>query len=211
MKTIQLFMTIIIFSCLGCGKQKLDTKTLSGHLYKDCSETPVKNQALYLFQRVNSGTGPSGKLAECTTDSTGYFTFDYQESSGENLVIKYTNTGGSALEIRATDYGNKLENLKAYYYPTCKIIVRLNVTRPYTSADTLFANDMRNITGTVKLAGPFIDGQILYIVPSFGMLTPTLNYSIYKQGYWINNPTSIQYVDLNAKPCIDNIVTFAVK
>ncbi len=138
---------------------------LSGHLFNDCSMTPVANKEISLYQSVSGGViSPTygGKiLANATTDANGYFQFKYKDDGGSVMEIQYKAGAGYNSIMEEIPKQTTDENLVLYLNPTTNIQVSLNVINPHTVNDTLHITDYNNLPNDLVIPGPFFS-QTLY-------------------------------------------------
>ena len=117
------------------------------------------------------GTRLEGETTKgtCTTDSTGYFKMNYKANdSGDDLELRFANSNYAIVYLPSNPIVN-IDNAKLYGVSTCSITVKLNVTNPKTTNDTLVVDDARNPGATVKVAGPFLNGYIVYTANNFNL------------------------------------------
>mgnify|MGYP001364662422 CR=1 FL=1 len=143
MKKLTVIAGVILLALFtSCLKIKDDhIYILSGHLFNDCSMTPVANKEIVLYQSVSGGViSPTygGKiLANATTDANGYFQFKYKDDGGSVLKIQYKAGAGYNSIMEEIPKQTTDENLVLYMNPTTNIQVSLNVINPHTVNDTL--------------------------------------------------------------------------
>ena len=208
-----LIIGVALIAMLGGCKKILNPSEpehyISGHLYNDCGGTPIKNRGLYIYREGLRGAGETIK-GTCTTDSTGYFKMNYRaNNAGEPLELRFANSNYAIVYLPGNPIVN-IDGAKLYGVSTCNIIVKLNVTNPRTSADTLVVDDARNPGATVKVAGPFLNGYIVYTANNFNLLVPYITGKRLDMGFYLNTPI------FNSKPfiaeaCKNNIVTIDIQ
>lgn len=204
-----LFSFLIIFFFSACKKSgSEETFYYSGHLYDHCGGLPVKGKELYIYQHVSAG-GNGGTLGSGTTDSTGYFkiSFNNAAKSPDEIEIRYANSNYAVFSTPGYNLEN-LSDLKVYEVSTCNISVALNVTRNYTSSDTLYISDYRTPSVPLKLAGPFTNG-VLYTASNYNLLVPSYNGASLYINYSINNTAQIEK-RFRPVVCGDNLVTIDI-
>ena len=197
---------LIITSCKKISNITEPERYITGYLYNDCSNTPIKNRGLYMYRNEPRG-GRETTKGTCTTDSTGFFKMTYRADNGpEPLEVRFANSNYAIVYLPGNSIVN-IDNAKLYGVSTCNIIVKLNVINPKTSSDTLYINDYRNPSVNLKVAGPFTSGT-LYTASNYNLLVPRYPINNLRLSYLFNNNNST-LVDkyFNAQPCKDNIVT----
>lgn len=213
MKNI-IIAAVFIISFSSCKKilsVSVPTHYISGHLYDKCGGVPVKNQGLYMHQ--NNLDPNENTKGTTTTDSNGYFKLEYNgNESSADFEIRYANSNYSVLILNGYNIIN-IDSAKLYGISTANIVVKLNVTNPKTSNDTLFVNNLNNPGTILKVSGPFVNGTTVYTASNFNLLVPRYKNSqistTIKMGYYINTPPA-SYIDLDAIVCKNNIVTLNV-
>lgn len=200
---------LIITSCKKISNITEPERYITGYLYNDCSNTPIKNRGLYMYRNEPRG-GRETTKGTCTTDSTGFFKMTYSADNGpEPLEVRFANSNYAIVYLPGNPIVN-IDNAKLYGVSTCNIIVKLNVTNPRTSADTLVVDDARNPGATVKVAGPFLNGYIVYTANNFNLLVPYITGKRLDMGFYLITPI------FNSKPfiaevCKNNIVTIDIQ
>ena len=177
---------------------------ISGHLYNDCGGTPIKNRGLYIYREGLRGAGETTK-GTCTTDSNGYFKMIYRaNNAGEPLEFRFANSNYAIVYLPGNPIVN-IDNAKLYGISTCNITVKLNVTNPKTSGDTLYVTDFRN-SSSLKIPGPFVSGTV-YTANNFNLLTPNYPINKIRFAYLFNgdNNTAIEKY-FEVKTCQTNTV-----
>ena len=208
-----LIIGIALITMVGGCKKILNPSEpehyISGHLYNDCSGTPIKNRGLYIYREGLRGAGETTK-GTCTTDSTGYFKMDYRaNNAGEPLELRFANSNYAIVYLPGNPIVN-IDNAKLYGISTCSITVKLNVTNPKTANDTLYVNDYRNPAVNLKVAGPFTNG-ILYSALNVNLLVPNYPLNNLRLSYSFNlNPTTAVDKYFDAVPCKNNIITIDI-
>ena len=167
-----LIIGIALITMVGGCKKILNPSEpehyISGHLYNDCSGTPIKNRGLYIYREGLRGAGETTK-GTCTTDSTGYFKMDYRaNNAGEPLELRFANSNYAIVYLPGNPIVN-IDNAKLYGVTSSTNVIRLNVLTPYTSNDTLEIT--KGTLPNLKFAGPFTNG-ILFTMQDFNLLTP---------------------------------------
>ena len=208
-----LIIIIILISSLTNCKKILSVSEpehyISGHLYNDCNGIPIKNRGLYMYREAEI-RGDETTKGTCTTDSTGYFKLDYKAlSNGIPLEIRFANSNYAIIYLTGNPIVN-IDNAKLYGISTCNITVKLNVTNPKTTNDTLYVNDYRNPAVNLKVAGPFTSG-ILYSAVNFNLLVPNYPINNLRLSYSFNlNATTAVDKYFDAVPCKNNIITIVI-
>ncbi len=189
MKNIILIFTISIL-LFSCKKDNSITHTLSGQ-YIYCNGV-VYTGDFELYQE-KSGSNSSGQiLATTKTDSLGNFSFTYSTDNTQDKLILRTSSGfGYNKVLEGIDIGD-ISNLKIYNTHRYHLIVSLNITKPYTSSDTLFLQSYTNAyPNGIKIVGPFVSGRV-YVATNLYVGTPTSapNYSGNLHTYYcgLNSP-----------------------
>lgn len=173
---------------LSCKKitSNPNTYILKGKVYVDCNKVPVPNAVVIFVDNGIEGNGTgihNGNLVvgSDTTDANGNFEINYKYPDGVSVLIESNLTVGGVNTLYGVPDGKNLDNLEVFYNPSCALNIKLNVTKPYTSADTLQVNNLMTGVGNLKFAGPFTSGN-LYSVN---------NYQVLKQFYYdAENPIS---------------------
>lgn len=180
-------MTYSIF--LGaCKKDKITTNTIQGQIvvcYSPTNQVAYANSKIELYQQKDGTNIKAEILSTTTTDNIGNFTFTYATTNlSDKLIIRESSGFGYSNLITGIPIKD-VNDLKVYFAGRYNLVVSLNVTKPYTTSDTL---SIRNLNGGVnpKIAGPFRNGRI-YKEVGIGFLRDivytgteqTLNYRIY--------------------------------
>jgi hypothetical protein len=157
MKNILLIILITI-SVVSCKRESV-SYTINGQ-FLSC--TAYNNTDNYeLFQQKNGSNVNAQILATTKTDANGNFSFTYTTNNmNDKLILRQSSGFGYSKILEEIDLGN-ISNL-IIGKPIYHLIVSLNVTKPYTSNDTLFManyNSNGSPIGFVKVAGPFISGR----------------------------------------------------
>lgn len=146
-----------------------NTYTIAGHLYTDCNLEPVKNFKMRLI--IDHPNGPYGTdydmTVESTTDSNGYYKFEFKNKRDYPLVIEYSAGAGFNTLMSAIPAKTSLNDLSLHMNPSTNITVGINVNKPYTASDTLFIADFRT-NKYLAIPGPFTSGTI-YTAVNFGL------------------------------------------
>ncbi len=161
---------------------------LSGHLFNDCSMTPVANKEISLYQSVSGGViSPTygGKiLANATTDANGYFQFKYKDDGGSVMEIQYKAGAGYNSIMEEIPKQTTDENLVLYMNPTTNIQVSLNVINPHTVNDTLVIG---NFTfNPIEIPCPLASG-ILYTVNNYNTINMQYGGKTLSVGWYFKN------------------------
>ena len=192
-------LKLLVLSCLvlcfqSC-KKDIDspgdgpTYIITGRLFQDCTMLPVSNQAIDLFQEYSTGLDGhlnGGVLAQTTTDGNGNFKFEFKDMDGFTESIRISAGQGFTKLIENIPPNKSISNIEVFISLTSNIEVSLQVLNTYTSSDTLFITDFRDLSNKLKVAGPFINST-LYTAVDFPILN--INYSGNNEsiGYKINN------------------------
>ena len=209
MKNILILISIILLVS-NCKKEKTQ-RIISGQIL-NCNNgvgaPDFKNIEINLFQQKNGSNNKSKVLANTTTDSDGNFTFYYNtENTYDKLKIRTSSGFGFFILLEDIPIED-IRNLKIIR-PSYNLVVSLNVTKPFTSNDTLFVSKPDSNT-IFKIVGPFISGRIFKSknVP----LNGTLNYNENKQKITSGVYNSATAYDLSKfynieknKFCIDTV------
>jgi len=188
-----LTLTSIILLFSSC-KDDIDspgdgpTYTITGKLYQDCSMQSVANQAVDLFQEYSTGVGGlnGGILAQTTTDVNGKFTFNFKDMDGFTESIRIPAGQGYTKLLENIPQNQSISNIDVFISLTSNIQISLQVSNTYTSSDTLFITDFRNLSEKLKVAGPFLNGT-LYTAINFPILNKKYTGNGESLGYKINN------------------------
>ena len=198
-----IIITQILLSTTGCHKN-IDngTYTIKGHLYTDCSKTPIANKPLTLELKYYNNNYPVYvDLCKVTTDTSGYFEFKYSSPAGGQLYIETSAGFGFYTYLDQIPQSKNIDSINIYERPSCSIITSLNVINPYTSNDTLYLNAFDGKYKNYKIAGHFVSGQILplctYNISSVTYNNTSVTGVTYKIGY--NN--NWQTIDTSVMPC----------
>lgn len=165
------------------------TYTITGKLYLDCSMQPMSNQKVDLFQTYSSTLGGNlngGILAETTTDSDGYFKFEFKDLDGLEEKIRIPAGQGYKVLLDYIPQNENVYDLKVYVTPRTNIKVVLTALNTYSTNDTLLITDFRNLAEPLKLPGPFNSG-IVYEMPDFSLINLSYVQNILDSGYKLNN------------------------
>jgi hypothetical protein len=157
MKNLILFILTFSIFIFSCKKEKI-THTITGQ-FMPCSG--YNNTGDFeLYQQKNGSNSNAQILSTTKTDPNGKFSFTYTTDNTQDKLILRTSSGfGYANIVEGIDITD-IPDLKIFF-PSYHLIISLNVTKPYTSSDTLFMGNYNNGTpiGLVKVAGPFISGR----------------------------------------------------
>ena len=160
MKNIIIILTVSI-TIFGCKKQSPNTYTIKGQLL-NCNNgvtTPTfVNTSIDLFQQNGGSNNNSKVLANTTTDAQGNFTFSYTTTNTFDKLIIRSSSGFGFLKIIEDIPLEDLTNLKVIL-PAYNLVVGLNVIKPYTTNDTLYAT--RPDSNLIfRIVGPFVSGRL---------------------------------------------------
>jgi hypothetical protein len=166
----------LIFSLIfsGCIKEEDQEHNISGRLFQGCTNQPIANKEIVIFQHASSnwiGQVSGGIVGTTTTDNNGYFKLSFKSGNGNRLKIQTAAGAGFATLIDGIPGDKDLENVLVFYPAATTIKVKLNVINPYTAADTLFITNFSNLSSFQKVPGPFPNG-LLYTALNY----PILNY-----------------------------------
>ncbi len=162
MKNIILIIltSVVLFSC----KKEKVTYTLSGQ-FVSCSSGTQYASKFDLFQPKNTLNTIGDVIGTIQTDINGNFSVTYETNSTKKLLIRGSTGFGTDILLEGIDVGN-VSNLKIYSTFKYHLIVSLNVTKSYTSNDTLFLQSYTNAyPNGIKIAGPFLSGRV-YVAPN---------------------------------------------
>ena len=199
-----IILSITLFSC----KKKVieGTYTIKGHIYNDCSKTPLKNYLISLRNHYYENNRPKYVTCDTTyTDNNGYFEFTFTNPTSGLLYI----TGSNGIYpgfINDLPIAN-IDSLKIMFEARSSLNATLSTNESYSSKDTLYITGSGSSINT-KIVGPFKSGQIL----------PTFNYSFSANTYKDNFINSILSYKINVKgiyktitknvyPCTNDTVT----
>ena len=188
------------------------TYTITGKLYLDCSMQPMSNQKVDLFQTYSSTLGGNlngGILAETITDSDGYFKFEFKDLDGLEEKIRIPTGQGYKVLMDYIPQNQSFYDIDVIANPTSHIKVSLNATNSYTSSDTLYLTDFRNLSQKLKIAGPFTN-SIAYVANNFGIINNTFSGSSEELAYAINNSTW-KFVSFQFKTCDTTDVVISIQ
>lgn len=183
-----LILVLLLLSFQSCKKDG-PTFIVSGRLLEDCSMKPVPNQSLDLFQEYLMGLDGrlnGGILAQTTTDANGNFSFEFKDEHGSTYSIRRPAGLGYKKLIENIPQNQSIFNINVFKSLTSHIKVSLQVSNAYTTSDTLFITDFRNLSKKLKVAGPFLNGT-LYTAEDFPILNNNYAANIESIGYKINN------------------------
>lgn len=202
MKRSLFFLIALTSLVLSCTKETKPVFTLSGHIYTECGGVPVKNLEIFFKQALEGnivGTTSGGIVASSTTDSLGYFNVTFTGENGSDVAILQKEGFGYGTLIEGVPQNAK--NLTIYQIATTIVKVNLNVSKSYTSSDTLNIISLGNYSQNLKVAGPFTNGT-LYIKPNFEIGYYYYDNTIERENisYRINNMDS-KRVDFKSYPC----------
>jgi hypothetical protein len=206
---------LIIFLLLfSCKKEKV-SYTITGRFLPCTGYNNTDNYEIY--QKKNGSNVNAEILATTKTDANGSFSFTYITSNlNDKLTLRQSSGFGYSEILENIDLGD-IPNL-IIGRPLYHLILSLNVTKPYTSNDTLFVLRATLYNPiSFKIAGPFVSGRLLKIVnagfyPSasygntrqlieWGMKTPS--YNDLTTEYFVPMPTKCSgdsvYVSLDIK------------
>lgn len=163
---------ILIFQLYSCKDEYVSDKpvyTITGHLYNNCNSGPLVNFKLRLLQggayNPITGTSTGGEQATTTTDSNGYFKFEFKDLGGDNEVILYSSGVGYNAVMVNIPARISIDNIILYKQLTTNIQVRLNVINPHTSNDTLVMGNFKTMQD-LRIPGPFTSG-VLYTAANY--------------------------------------------
>jgi len=192
MKTLFLFCIALASSLLvSCIKESNgNTYNLSGRIFQSCTPTPLANREISFFQSISSnGVQTSGgDLGSTVTDANGNFSFNYKSKNNSDIKIQLPAGFGFNSIMAGIPANKNLENIVIRYGPKTTIQVRLNVSKPYTSNDTLQITDFSNLNQKLKITGPFVGGVVYNAMEfSFSDLKYETGHNTIDIGYKINN------------------------
>jgi hypothetical protein len=174
-----IIITLAVFTILSSCKKTTSSSdpvyTFKGTLYKDCSKTILANTPVALYDPIIYGglglpySGPT-ILGADTTDANGNFTISYKITTGFFPFAQFLVNGSAVMEDIRT--GTNLDGIAIYKKASNPIIVKFNVTKAYTSTDTITINDIRTYSSNLKIAGPFINNAVAYSIASYPILLP---------------------------------------
>ncbi len=159
MKKFIIFISIVALFT-NCKKEKV-SYTIKGQvvLCFNGTQTPQANKTIELYQQKNGTNVNAEVLSTTTTDNNGDFTFTYTTTNlSDGLIIRESSGFGYYNLIAGVPIIN-INDMKIYYLGRYNLVVSLNVTKPYTNNDTLYVNNLKNLT-YIKKAGPFTSGRI---------------------------------------------------
>ncbi len=213
MKKIILFIIVAILFT-NCKKEKV-AYTITGQFLPCTGYNNTDNYEIY--QKKNGSKVNAEILATTKTDANGNFSFNYTTSNlNDKLTLRQSSGFGYSeiiAEINLGDISNLIIGRPLYH-----LILSLNVTKPYTSNDTLFIRRATLYNPIdFKIAGPFTSGRLLskinssyypevifngtFQVLECGMKTP--NYNEFQKDYIVPRPTKCDgdsvYVTLDIK------------
>lgn len=199
-----LALSSLFMSFLACRKAfdlpgEGPTYTITGKLYQDCNMQPVANQKVDLFQEYSTGIGGvnGGVLAETVTDSNGYFKFEFKDKNGYTESVRIPAGLGYSKLLEFIPRNQSISNVNVFISLTSNIQVSLQVSNAYTSSDTLYITDFRDLSKKLKIVGPFLNGT-LYTTNFFPILNRSYSGNGESLGYKINNANwIIQLFTLN--------------
>lgn len=169
MKNIILtIITITIF--LSCKKEN-KVYSLTGQFLPCFGNNSNSNTEFELFRTYNNNR-KSEILGTTKTDSEGKFNFTYTtNNTNDKLILRSSSGFGYANYVKDIDVADIKDLIIGS--PTFNLVVSLNVTKTYTSSDTLFMANYNNgsPTGTIKVAGPFVSGR-KFIFNNLDIRTP---------------------------------------
>ena len=209
MKNLYIIVSII-FIAVSCKKDSPKLYTIKGQLL-NCSNgitvPTFTNTTIDLFQLNNGSNNKSKVIASTTTDNQGNFTFSYYTNNKYDKLIIRTSSGFGFFKIMEGIPLKAIDNLKVIL-PAYNLVVGLNVSKAYTSSDTLFYGKPV-IANDFKLAGPFSTGRLFKSTNI--LFLNTLSYSDNEQfvSYRINNPFGAfnrkMFIIENSKLCGDTV------
>ncbi len=190
-----LIISLLFFSC----KKDNITYTISGKLMP-CGSTNINNQYLDLIQNSNGAT----IVADTRTDVEGNFKFTFSApNTFDELMLRISPTGSTTImkNIPVKNISDLIIYSSNYH-----LIVNLNVTKPYTSNDTLsvFLPDNGTPTG-LRFVGPFTTGRLITKINT--TVYPAVKYGGNTQGMYAGvnirtNPTDYkEYFVPNSIKC----------
>lgn len=138
-----------------------NTYTIAGHLYVDCNLEPVKNYKIQLMVNHPNGSNMSDydMTVETTTDSSGYYKFEFKNKGDYPLVILYSAGAGYNIIMSGIPARVSLSELPLHINSSTNVELGLNVINPYSSNDTLYITDYRT-NDYMAIPGPFTSGKV---------------------------------------------------
>ncbi len=209
-------MLLMLLSACQKENKEPTVYTVSGRLIQNCTNpTPIANQEIRMYSESTFSVIP--KIDKVTTtDEKGNFTFGYTKVNGVNssttLVIDHVLRDLPALQC--LDFGD----ISLQHNATAQL--KINVTNPYTSNDTLFVQDQFSNNPSIYkmiVAGPFQDTVFAPQTTSFNSelfyLNGTQNAKIgakmfvRSNGVYIKNILETRFVEnCNTGPYIFEVV-----
>lgn len=201
-----LFISLLNTSCRKDGGRKY---TIKGQIFQSCTSTPIANQEISFFQGISSNglSTSGGDLGTTITDANGNFSFTYTAKNGSDIKIQKAAGAGFATIIHGVPGDQNLENIKIYFRPSTTVQVKLNVSKSYSSFDTLYITNFRN-TSLLAIPGPFTS-KVLYNAEDY----PIMNYYYRPSNYLISlvykvgNNNTFMKKSFELTPCDTSKVT----
>ncbi len=101
-------------------------------------------------------------MGNATTDANGNFSFSYSTTNGaDKLIIRESSGAGFTRLIGNVPLRKDVSDIRMFRGSGYYILkLELNVTNPYTSADTLYISKLSMGINYFKKGGPFTNGII---------------------------------------------------
>ncbi|MCE3279398.1 MAG: hypothetical protein K0S44_1589 [Bacteroidetes bacterium] len=145
---------------LSCKKEEeMPAYTITGNLRENCGSPPLSGAYLELFQDGSSlGTSKSQNV-NTTTDNNGHFSFTYKNSSSLPLLLRYGTASSSRRILIGIPAEKNIDLGDIYVNNKVTIILKLNTSTVYSTADTLYYA-IGEIVGYKTLPAPLTNGII---------------------------------------------------
>ncbi len=185
-----IILSLLIFVFSGCNKENKKEYAISGKILQGCTNQPVANKEVILYQLISSNwtlQTSGGEVGKTTTDANGNFSLKYKSKNSNELRLQVSAGFGFSTIMERIPSEKDIIDFVIHDRATTTIQVKLNVGNFYTSNDTLLISDYRNLAVRLKVPGPFQNG-VLYSAPNYEVMNyyVPVNYQFPLQ-YRINN------------------------
>jgi hypothetical protein len=179
MKKLIIFslLTLYLAACVELDEERPgdQTKTFTGHLYKNCEKEPFANMELNIYKE-NDKTFSSDEtfFTQVVTDENGAFYFEFKNKGFDRFNV-YNNTNNLVCRIGVTGDSWLYEpNQTSELYSRTRLRhpIKILTDKAYTVQDTLLVSVTGNLQPIFSMNGPFINNHIyMSDLLSYGNLT----------------------------------------
>jgi hypothetical protein len=150
----------ILFLMPSCKKEEeMPAYTITGTLRENCGSPPLAGAYLELFQDVTPGGISKSQTLYTNTDNNGHFSFTYKDNTSIPLSLFYGTATSSSKILMGIPAEENIDLGDIYVNNKVTIILKLNTSTVYSSADTLYYA-IGEIVGYKTLPAPLTNGII---------------------------------------------------